>query len=316
MKNEEILKENNGKKFDIILSNPPYGSQTGGQTNLYFTFTYKYLELSNKILVVIPAKINAASSFGQKLFDSKHVKEVELVDNKLFNISLRTVESTSIFNIDVNNKYESFYLINLNDSKEQIKYDKESRQKYMKNKKYPSGILNIIDRFENLYNELKTKYKTMCDDNDDFIYEENKAKGGLHKKEKQIKLSRVKSYLKNGKYKYCLYKGSFNHKYDKVQEFKGNYDIFNGQVCWLTKYENVKNNIKYWMESPLFDLWRQYYMGYEGVSLTNYYYSQIPALNFNQEEDKFKKYVNSLNNFTDEEIKLMIKFNVHNADKL
>lgn len=310
------MKENNVKKFDIILSNPPYGSQTGGQTNLYFTFTYKYLELSNKILVVIPAKINAASSFGQKLFDSKHVKEVELVDNKLFNISLRTVESTSIFNIDVNNKYESFYLINLNGSKEQIKYDKESRKKYMENKKYPSGILNIIDRFENLYNELKTKYKTMCDDNDDFIYEENKAKGGLHKKEKQIKLSRVKSYLKNGKYKYCLYKGSFNNKYNQVQEFKGNYDIFNGQVCWLTKYENVKNNIKYWMESPLFDLWRQYYMGYEGVSLTNYYYSQIPALNFNQKEDKFKKYVNSLNNFTDEEIKVMIKFNIHNADKL
>ena len=307
---------NKGKKFSICLMNPPYGSQTGGRTNLYFTFIYKCLELSNKIIAVIPAKINAASSFGQKLFDSKHIKEIELVDNKLFNISLRTVESTGIFNIDVNNEYESFDIINLNGSKEHVKYDKESRRKYTQNKKYPQGILSIIDRFENLYNELKSKYKTMCDDNDDFIYEENKAKGGLHKKEKQIKLSRVKTYLKNGEYKYCLYKGSFNHKYDEVQEFKGNYDIFNGQVCWLTNKENVKNNIKYWMESPLFDLWRQYYMGYESISLTNYFYSQMPALNFNQDEDKFKRYVNSLNNFTDTEIKELNKFGVHNADKL
>jgi gamma-glutamylcysteine synthetase len=70
------------------------------------------------------------------------------------------------------------------------------------------------------------------------------------------------------------------------------------------------------MESPLFDLWRQYYMGYESISLTNYYYSQMPALNFNQDEDKFKQYVNSLNNFTDTEIKELNKFGVHNSDKL
>ena len=36
MKNEEILKENNGKKFDVVLMNPPYGSSSGDTLHLKF----------------------------------------------------------------------------------------------------------------------------------------------------------------------------------------------------------------------------------------------------------------------------------------
>ena len=49
MKNEEILKENNGKKFDIILSNPPYSGPT-----LHLQFIEKYIKLANKSIVVCP----------------------------------------------------------------------------------------------------------------------------------------------------------------------------------------------------------------------------------------------------------------------
>ena len=49
MKNEEILKENNGKRFDIILSNPPYSGPT-----LHLQFIEKYIKLSNKSIVVCP----------------------------------------------------------------------------------------------------------------------------------------------------------------------------------------------------------------------------------------------------------------------
>ena len=49
MKNEEILKENNVKKFDIILSNPPYSGAT-----LHLQFIEKYIKLANKSIVVCP----------------------------------------------------------------------------------------------------------------------------------------------------------------------------------------------------------------------------------------------------------------------
>ena len=49
MKNEEIMKENNGKRFDIILSNPPYSGPT-----LHLQFIEKYIKLANKSIVVCP----------------------------------------------------------------------------------------------------------------------------------------------------------------------------------------------------------------------------------------------------------------------
>ena len=49
MKNEEILKENDDKRFDIILSNPPYSGPT-----LHLQFIEKYIKLANKSIVVCP----------------------------------------------------------------------------------------------------------------------------------------------------------------------------------------------------------------------------------------------------------------------
>ena len=52
MKNEEILKENNGKRFDIILSNPPYNK------SLHLDFFNKWLDLlsdTGKIVIIEPS---------------------------------------------------------------------------------------------------------------------------------------------------------------------------------------------------------------------------------------------------------------------
>ena len=53
MKNEEILKENDGKKFDIILSNPPYSGINTGDS-IYINFINKYIEISKKIISISP----------------------------------------------------------------------------------------------------------------------------------------------------------------------------------------------------------------------------------------------------------------------
>ena len=47
--NEEILKENNGKKFDIVLMNPPYSNK------LHEKFLIKVLDISNKGISIQPA---------------------------------------------------------------------------------------------------------------------------------------------------------------------------------------------------------------------------------------------------------------------
>lgn len=48
MKNEEILKENNGKKFDIVLMNPPYDGGLGER------FFKKILQISNISITIQP----------------------------------------------------------------------------------------------------------------------------------------------------------------------------------------------------------------------------------------------------------------------
>lgn len=161
----------------------------------------------------------------------------------------------------------------------------------------------------------------MVNDGHGFIYEENRfkaaAKYGINRKEKiQKKLARVKTYLKEGVYKYCLYKGSFNNSYDEVQEWLNTEDpdkVFNGQICWLCNDINVRNNIKYWMESPLFDVWRKYKFG-GGNGVADGTYGNIPALPFNMNEEAFQKFVNNLYIFTEEDKIELRKINIHNID--
>ena len=186
---------------------------------------------------------------------------------------------------------------------------------------FDSDLQKIVEKTNNLYKYLKNKYKTMVNDGHGFIYEENRLQRGKNTfgviKKDQIRLERVKKYLKEGTYKYCLYKGSGNNYYNAVQEWKGQNpdELFNGQLCWLTNNINVKNNIKYWLECPLCDLWRKYYMnGYKMSTMCAY--GCIPALNFTMNEKEFKDYVDSLNKFDKNDIKILKEKNIHNANNL
>ena len=54
--------------------------------------------------------------------------------------------------------------------------------------------------------------------------------------------------------------------------------------------------------------------GFKLVSMCAY--GVIPALDFEMNESEFKKYVDSLNDFTKEEIQVLKDNKIHNADKL
>ena len=71
------------------------------------------------------------------------------------------------------------------------------------------------------------------------------------------------------------------------------------------------------MASTLFDLWRRWFLnGRYRVNRIGCYYGFLPALDFEMNENNFKEYVDSLNDFTEEEIKILKENNIHNVDKL
>ena len=117
MKNEEILKENNWNKFDIVLMNPPYGMRTD---TIHLKFVDKCLNICNKQVVVMPFKFITKES---KIYDKykkswkSYLHTVEEVDSKLFEDT--AMENVAIYlfekqneNIKINTINGNEYIIN------------------------------------------------------------------------------------------------------------------------------------------------------------------------------------------------------------
>ena len=321
MTNEEILKLNGGKKFDIVLMNPPYAGAENGAVYLDMQFVKKTNEIANNVIAIHPlSRWSSNTKLGKTNADGKHLKIVEAIEaDKYFDISL-AAKYLVIYYYDNLKEYNNTTLL-FNGEQTSVELNIESRIESFKEIKINNNtITKIIRDKKDLYNELKDKYNTMVNDGHGFVYDENRMHYGKRfgaNKDDQQSLSRVKEYLKSGKYKYCLYKGSFNNEYNKVQEWdeQDPDKLFRGQICWLMNSKRVKNNMKYWMECPLFDLWRRYNIPV-GTASNGCAYGMLPALDFEQPESDFRKYVDSLNDFTVDEIEELKKFKVHNADKL
>ena len=300
-------------KFDYIIANPPYGSYKAN--NLDVKCINYIINNAKKLVVIMPFNINSCVASRKKLYESKHISHISLVDPyNSFNISVY-FKYLGIFEIDTTKEYDKITIVDTNKNEFTIDNTQEGRDLCNAITIYNRDFVDVMRNTMPIYNKLHNTYKRMIDDTDYFIYEENEV--GRHKtgKKYQHKLERVKKYLKEGTYKYCLYKGSGNNNYDAMQEWKGEDPdkLFNGQICWLTNKENVKNNIKYWMECPLFNMWRKYYFGFSKfAACLNYIH--LPALDFEQDETKFREYVDSLNDFTNEEIDILIKNKIHNAE--
>ena len=322
-KKEELEKKTGVKKFDICLMNPPYADRSNGGMYLDMQFVEKVNEISNMQIAIHPAKKWISdTNIAKRNADSGHLKELEIIDaNKEFDIAtvwrwagifvydnLNTYENTIIKKDNINNIYSC-----------ELNYT--DRKKMWEQLMFSQDLAKIVKSTESLKNNLINKYKTMINDGHGFIYEENRLQRGKKKynitKTDQHNLERVRKYLKDGTYKYCVYRGTGNNMFDKYNDWDGSDPdkIFGGQICWLTNEKNVKNNLIYWMSSPLFEIWRLYYLN--GIKITCMCaFGNFPALPFDKPEDEFKKMVNDLNSFTKEEIEILKKNNIHNADKL
>ena len=318
---KDILAQSAGKKFDVCLMNPPYGAKEDGNY-LDIKFLDKVTKISDKIISIQPAKLASNASLYKNFFNRNIIETIDLLDPyESFGISpFGAYKYVGIYTVNSNKTFNKLNL-NLGNKIFNIENTLEEREKFSHEQNWNKNIIKLIETFENLRNTLFSKYKTMVNDGHGFIYEENrlnrgKTKYGVNKKNNKS-LDKVKEYLKSKEYKYCIYKGSGNNSYDKPQEWLGQDPdkLFKGQICWLTNNKTVKDNIIYWMECPLFDLWRIYYFNHLKYSV-GCLYGDIPALDFEMNESDFKKYVDSLNDFTDDEIKILKENNIHNADKL
>ena len=311
---EYIQKKN--IKFDYVIANPPYASNK--EHNLDTKCINYVIDNAKKLVVIMPFNIKSCVASRKKLYESKHISRISLVDPyKAFNIHVN-FKYLGIFEIDTTKEYDKITIVDTDKNEFIIDNTQEGRDLCYTITTYNRDFVDIMQKTMSIYNKLHSTYKRMIDDTDYFIYEENEV--NIHKtgKKGQQKLERVKKYLKEGTYKYCLYKGSFNNDYDEIQEWTKvvNPDkLFRGQICWLCNDDNVYNNMKYWMNSPLFDFWRRYTFGdRKNAHKCNYY--TLPALPFNMDENEFKTYVNNLYVFSEDEKEVLRKFNVHNIDNI
>ena len=130
MKNEEILKENNGKRFSVILMNPPYG--TDGSQDLQYKFVVKCFDIADKQITVMPfSLINKRSSKANKYKDSidKYLINVEEISSKIF-------KGTAMNNVGI------YYFTN-------NKNDKNIHIDYLDNTSKDIDSLHNINNFKN-----------------------------------------------------------------------------------------------------------------------------------------------------------------------
>ena len=113
MKNGEILKENKGKKFDIVLMNPPYNK------SMHLKFIRKVLNISNKVINISPIRW-LTDPFAQykrstlKQYEdvAKHIESVESFknNNTLFDIAIYSnLGIYKLSNEETNFDYNNFW---------------------------------------------------------------------------------------------------------------------------------------------------------------------------------------------------------------
>lgn len=139
MKNEDILKENDGKKFDIVLMNPPY------DRSLHLKFLEKTIKIADNVISIQPVRwleevnIQEVSSQAKKYENtiSKHIKDLEILyaekSKKDFNVNLSV--NLGIYVCDNNGGYNYKALSENSIIKKILDYIKDNKCNIEINKK-------------------------------------------------------------------------------------------------------------------------------------------------------------------------------------
>ena len=152
MKNEEILKENNGKKFDIILSNPPY-QQRHNDNPIHFQFVEKCFEIGYNQITIMPSRILETTSKNYDIWKeklSKYLINAEELSSTIFESTAMAPVAIYVFN--KNKKENTQIKISLLDKERLSKteYSVKSLLETTRHNEYEENILNVLDNKGNI----------------------------------------------------------------------------------------------------------------------------------------------------------------------
>lgn len=303
MNNEDILKENGGKKFDVVLMNPPYSKVNPGD-GLYIDFLNKCIEISDVLISINPDP--AILSHNKGNYSSKNkIKELREYVNKLHpsveqieNLFDAGIKSNIIIcKFDNNNIPEKIHVKFKNGHEDY--FDKQEDIKTIQSK-----------YFEDFYLKLK-EYLNINTDN---IYDHISVGPGYVKTIKKMQIKRIKDinnidknklyvflYSPDASFNGTIYK-SINKAYSGV-EFDEKYFNKNNLFVTFNKNEQKQSsNFCSYMMTDFIKLIKKLTIAY----IHDYdIYDYMPWLDFSK-------------SYTDEELFEMIgmKYNKEEINKI
>ena len=297
--------ENMGKKFDVVIGNPPYQKDNGRDasaghatsTDIYDDFFTRSLALINKdgmTSMIIPDKWISIKStpFKQFIFNSGKIKEIELYYDKWFNAAIETCNVIYDSNhngctkfIDMNQKEIDIDLSTrdfLPRKIDDIEYIKLFNGPSYLNSRYIKGII--------------ARNKIIDDDNGIDIIEY------VGRANEPFNLRKISTNLTNvgyGDHKIALpTTGSFGHLGNNIKICEPD-QTGSSSVTFLTTGSKIEseNLIKYLQTAPI----KKLVKGIKrSVTNTKVLFSYIPDVDLSIEWDDQKVYDHF--NFTDEMI--------------
>ena len=77
-------------KFDVVIGNPPYqdGNNQGGNNKLYYSFSNKAVEMSNRFILFVTPKSFLKKSKRGSLRNYNGVQEIKSLEPSLFNVGV------------------------------------------------------------------------------------------------------------------------------------------------------------------------------------------------------------------------------------
>lgn len=237
MKNNEILEMNNGKKFDIVLMNPPYGG------NLHLKFIEKAIKISDTLINISPGgflfEIGTYSTNEKKTKNIiKHLYKYERLDHKTSNNAFNTGNGI------MSNLHIGIYKNNYNDGK--VDFDETVYNIYKKIRyTLKRNLRNNFIRCNKLSNNGLRLFRYHYNPNDNtvnnIICTVGRAKEGIDFKTENEKINFIKS-ISTWVYKFMNKCGDLNPAHlpwleNYTEEWTENklYKLFN-----ITEEEKIK----------------------------------------------------------------------------
>lgn len=274
MDNKDILKENGGKKFDIVLMNPPYGNKNIGDEFIHHKFVEKCFDLSDKQIVVMPYKLMYDTSKDKyrdhfkEIYNSKLIS-VEALDSKIFNGTF--MQPIAIYKFSKTNN-GNILIKDLKGNEKNIKslFDISQFSDYEK------------DIAKYLEIDIKDVNCHLCQvaKSEEWL---NKWFKGLEKYNKNVYLT---SNSANGRMNGTWFSKTVGKVFDNKEDLRQNFNDRKGAACVVMLFNTIKEaeNCRDAMKRPLlrFGLYRSQ----DDQNLRRKVYKYIPNIDWSDDRVK------------------------------